>query len=118
MIADEVGIVERLEQGVPKHFLVEADGVVADEDRWRPGEELLPDGTDHIVVSRQVLIQQLRYRQSISAESRRMRHDMRKQARSDLEAIDLVQIPIRPDRGEMHDLVEARLQAGGLGIEN
>ena len=42
---------------------------------------------------------------------------MGEQTGADLEAVDFVQIPIGPDRGEVHDLVEAGLQAGGLCVE-
>ena len=49
-------------------------------------------------------------------EGHRRGNDVRQKPAADLEPIDLVQIPVGPDRPELQDLVKSRIGPGGLGI--
>ena len=108
---------ESLKQCMPQHFLVEADGVVAGEDRRRQREKLISDGADHVVVRRQSFVQQPRDGQTVRVQGARVRHHVWQEARANLEPIDLIEVRIGADRSKVHDLVETVLQPSGLGIE-
>ena len=52
---------ERLIECLPQKMFIEAYGVIPDKERRRPGEKLLSDGSDHLIMRRLLGIQQLRY---------------------------------------------------------
>ena len=112
----KIGRQQRLVEGLPKQVLVELQAVEAGKDRGRPCRELLMDCGRHVEVGWERRVRQLVQRDARDDQRAGCREDVRLDATADLEAIDLIQRIVGPDRRKLQDLVVEGVAARCFGV--
>jgi len=108
--------VQRLVERLTQDVLVVIQGIIAEDDRGRPREELRPDLPDHLVVGAEGRIEKLRDTDAGHAHRARRRNDMGKKPTANLEPVHLVKVRVRLDGRELQNLIKGGDGARGLGI--
>ena len=112
VVAVELGRVNvRLQvliEGLPQNLLIETDGVEAHPCCGGPTFDQLHDGLGKLEQGRQCRVNQLRGRHAGDDQRLRCRNDVRGDAAAQIDALNLNEAVIRPDRRKLQRLVISR----------